>query len=406
MKILILTQYFPPEVGAPQNRLYDLAIQLIKNSESVDIFTAMPNYPNNKILDEYRHKIFIRENFQGMNVFRSWIYVKKTSSIFYRLINYFSFVISSFLLGIIKLKKYDILICESPPLFLGISAFLLSRFKKAKLVFNVSDLWPETAEKLNLINNRFLLWITEKLELFIYRNSALISGQTKGIIASIERRTNNVKTYLYRNGINLSSQKIEISHSSWRDEKGFAFDDFILFYGGIIGYPQGLDVILKTANLLTHLPNVKFVLQGNGPEKERLIGLKEELNLKNVFFFPPVSKMKMNEILPQIDAGIIPLKKLDLFLGAIPSKIFEYFVHSKPILLGIDGEAKELFVDEGKCSLYFTPENHEELAEKVIQLYDYPELGKELGRVGHNFVLERFDIEVIVKEFHETLKNL
>jgi glycosyltransferase involved in cell wall biosynthesis len=406
MKVLILTQYFPPEVGAPQNRLFDLAKEFKKNSEEVDVFTAMPNYPNMEILEEYRGRLFLKENLQGINVFRSWIFIKKTTSIFYRLINYFSFVITSLIYGVIKLKKYDILICESPPLFLGISALLLSRIKKAKLVFNVSDLWPETAEKLNLINNRFLLWITEKLELYIYRKSALVSGQTKGIVASINKRTKNVKTFLYRNGINLSSKKIDKTDKSWREEKSISPGDFILFYGGIIGYPQGLDVILRAAKLLTHIPNIKFVLQGNGPEKERLIKLKEELKLENVFFFPPVSKMKMNEILPQIDAGIIPLKKLDLFLGAIPSKIFEYFVHSKPILLGVDGEARELFVDEGKCSLYFTPENHEELAEKVSQLYNNPDLGKELGRAGNLFVHERFDIEMIVKEFHKVLKSL
>lgn len=406
MKILILTQYFPPEIGAPQNRLFDLAKRLNDNTEEIDILTAMPNYPNMCIDHAYKNKLVKVEYIEGIKVFRSWIFVRKSSAIFFRLMNYFSFVFSSLLLGIIKLKKYDIIICESPPLFLGISAVILARLKKSKLVFNVSDLWPESAKKLGLITNKYILELTEKLELFIYRKSKIVTGQTQGIIKSINLRAPSVKTHLYRNGINTMSLVVQEVKSNWKVENIFNENDFVLFYGGNISYSQGLDVILRAAQLLTHIPNIKFVLQGNGPEKERLIKLKEELKLENVFFFPPVSKMKMNEILPQIDAGIIPLKKLDLFLGAIPSKIFEYFVHSKPILLGVDGEARELFVDEGKCSLYFTPENHEELAEKVIQLYNNPELGKELGRAGNLFVHERFDIEMIVKEFHKVLKSL
>jgi len=146
LKILILTQYFPPEVGAPQNRLYELAVRLKNKGAKITILTAMPNYPQMHIYDGYRGRCFKFENLDGIKIYRSWIYVSKKRSLFPRLLNYFSFVFSSFFTGWFRMHRFDFLLCESPPLFLGISAYLLKKLKHAKLIFNVSDLWPESAE--------------------------------------------------------------------------------------------------------------------------------------------------------------------------------------------------------------------------------------------------------------------
>ena len=181
MKILILTQYFPPEVGAPQNRLYELAIRLKQKGLDTTILTAMPNYPQMEIHESYKSKFYIKEEMNGLIVHRSWIFVSKSKWIFKRLLNYFSFVISSAWIGLIKLGKFDYIICESPPLFLGITAYILKKSKRAKLVFNVSDLWPESAEKLGLVTNKFFLSQATKLEEFMYRKSELVCGQTQPI---------------------------------------------------------------------------------------------------------------------------------------------------------------------------------------------------------------------------------
>ncbi|HRC16530.1 MAG TPA: glycosyltransferase family 4 protein, partial [Bacteroidia bacterium] len=201
MKFTILTQYYPPETGAPQNRLSDLALQLKNAGHDVTILTAMPNYPQNEIHANYKGRYFISESLNGISILRSWIYVGKSRSVIPRLFNYFSFVISSFIWGIIKLKKQDVIICESPPLFLGISGLLLSVFKKSKLVFNISDLWPESAEKLGVITNKTLLKLAERLELFLYRKSFLITGQTQGIVKNIGDRTNLSNLHWLPNGI-------------------------------------------------------------------------------------------------------------------------------------------------------------------------------------------------------------
>ena len=150
MKILFLTQYFPPETGAPQNRLLGLAQQLKASGVEVVVLTAMPNYPAMKIKDGYKGKFFTKEQVDSIQVFRSWIYVSEERTILKRLLNYFSFV-NTALISSFRIKgEFDFVFCESPPLFLGISGWLISRFKGAKFIFNVSDLWPETAEKLGL----------------------------------------------------------------------------------------------------------------------------------------------------------------------------------------------------------------------------------------------------------------
>ncbi|HAW53054.1 MAG TPA: glycosyltransferase WbuB, partial [Flavobacteriales bacterium] len=201
MKILFLTQYFPPEVGAPQNRLYELAVRLQKAGVSIDVFTAMPNYPSMEIHAGYKGKIYMKEEMAGMSVHRSYIYVSKKKAVPYRLLNYFSFVFSSILYGLLKLGKFDFIFCESPPLFLGISSLILCKAKGAKLIFNVSDLWPESAEKLGIINNRTLLNTATKLEEYLYRNSVLVTGQTQGIVKDISRRFPSKNCYWLPNGV-------------------------------------------------------------------------------------------------------------------------------------------------------------------------------------------------------------
>ena len=187
MKILILTQYYPPEIGAPQNRLHELAIRLKNKGLRIEVLTALPNYPKMKIFEKYKDKQNREETIDGIKIYRSWIYVSATKSIFTRLLNYFSFVWSSYWRGR-RLQSFDYLMVESPPLFLGYSAMALSKKLNAKLIFNVSDLWPESAEQLGLVTNKALLKMAYKLENKCYATSTLITGQTMGIVNDIKHR--------------------------------------------------------------------------------------------------------------------------------------------------------------------------------------------------------------------------
>jgi glycosyltransferase involved in cell wall biosynthesis len=407
VKLLILTQYFPPEVGAPQNRLFELAVRLEKAGMDISVLTAMPNYPQMEIYEAYRGKKYVYEEMEDLKVHRTSIYVSKSKSIISRLRNYFSFVISSARTGISKLNDFDYILCESPPLFLGYSALLLAKRKKAKLIFNVSDLWPESAEKLRVVTNKWLLKLAYNLEAKLYKRSVLVTGQTQGICTNINQRFPEVKTYWLPNGVDLNYyDPSKIQAAGWRQENGFLENDFICLYAGIIGIAQGLEVILQAAKFFKDQPRVKFVLMGSGPEKKKLLDLKDQFSLSNTLFLDPVAKSEMPFVLKSINTAIIPLRRLDLFLGAIPSKLFENLSMQVPVLLGVDGEARELFIRQGNCGLYFEPENAEELAKSIAVLVADEALALALGSNGRKFVNENFNREVIAAKFHQQLLKL
>jgi glycosyltransferase involved in cell wall biosynthesis len=406
MRIVILSQYFPPEVGAPQNRLYELAVRLQERGAEVTILTAMPNYPQMVIHKEYKGRWHVKEQMNGLTVHRSWIYASTSKGIAKRLLNYYSFVISSLFTGLFRLPKHDYILVESPPLFLGKTAYLISRLRGSKMIFNVSDLWPESAEKLGIVTNKTFLSVATWLEEFLYKKSHLITGQTQGICKDIQSRFPKKDIFWLPNGVDMKYYVASEKDMTWRNSLGFSQEDVLLLYAGIIGHAQGLEVILHAAKKLETEKNVKFLILGSGPEREKLIQLKEELRLSNVTFLDAVGKKEMPTIVRSVDAAVIPLKKLDLFLGAIPSKIFENLAMRKPILLGVLGEAKELFIDGGKAGLAFEPENAEDLAQKVRQLISDPEACARFGNNGYEYVKENFTRDLIAQKFWDKLQSI
>lgn len=406
MKLLILTQYFPPEVGAPQNRLFELAVRLKKIGVDVSVLTAMPNYPQMKIYNGYEGKDYMYEEIEGIPVHRSSIYLPKSKSIIQRLLNYFSFVYSSAQVGKNKVGDVDVIMCESPPLFLGYSALYLKRKKKAKLIFNVSDLWPESAEKLGVVTNKQMLKLAYKLEEKLYRKSVLVTGQTQGICKNINERFSEVKTYWLPNGVDVSYYNPSTVTGNWRKENGFQENDILFLYAGIIGLAQGLEIILSAAEKVKDNSSIKFILLGSGPEKEKLQNIQKEKQLSNVYLFDAVSKTQMPQIVQASDVSIIPLRKLELFLGAIPSKIFENLAMEKPVILAVDGEARELFVNQGKCALYSEPENINDLVKNVLLLANDPDLRKQLGEKGRIYVEQNFNRNTIAQNFYNLLKTI
>lgn len=406
-KIIILTQYFPPEVGAPQNRLYGLAFSLKKMGMEVIILTAMPNYPQMKKHEGYRWKLYKKEEINGIKIHRTWIFVSSSKSMFFRLLNYFSFVLSSFIFGIFVLKKSDFLMVESPPLFLGISAYLLSRIKRAKLIFNVSDLWPESAEKLNLVKNKIILKYSYKLEAFCYRKSVLISCQTQGIYSNITQRFPTKKIFWLPNSTDVSFFTPRDNYSFYlRNKLHLTNDDFLCLYAGIHGYAQGLETILMAAKEILPHGKIHFIFVGSGPEKYKLINIVKNDKISNVYFLDTVDKTTMPEILADIDIALVPLRKLELFEGAIPSKIFETLAMEKPIILAVDGEAKKHFVENAKACFYVEPENVSEMANTILFAYNHRHELKQMGKNGREYIISYFNREKIAKLFYEQLLEL
>ncbi|WP_238882193.1 glycosyltransferase family 4 protein [Clostridium sp. YIM B02551] len=405
MKVLFLTQYCPPEVGAPQNRIFEFAKGLKRRGHDVTILTAMPNYPKGEVFEEYQGKKIVKEEIDGIKIVRTRIYATKSKSFTKRMKNYLSFTFSSVIDGPKHIENQDVVITESPPLFLGWSGYIISKMKKAKFVFNVSDLWPESAVKLGVLNNKLFIKMSTWLEEFCYRKAKLVTGQTKGIVNNIvDRGFPKEKVHLITNGVDTEFFKKENRDDEYRKELGIS-DKFSVCYAGIHGIAQGLEVIILTAEILREYKDIHFMFYGDGPEKDKLIEMMKEKGLNNITFMPVQMKPAMPRIIASMDATIVPLKKLDLFKGALPSKMFEALASELPIILAVEGEAEALIKD-ANAGIVVEPENPNEIAEAVLRLYKDAELKKQLGENGRRYVIKNYSREAIVKNLENLLIDI
>jgi glycosyltransferase involved in cell wall biosynthesis len=405
MKILFLTQYCPPEVGAPQNRIFEFAKHMKSFGHEVTILTALPNYPKGEIFEGYKNKKVVLEKIDDIKIVHTGIYVSKEKTFIKRLRNYLSFTFSSVFQGSKYIDNQDVIITESPPIFLGWSGYILSKRKKAKFVFNISDLWPESAVKLGVLHNKILITLSTWLEEFCYRKADAITGQTQGIVDNIVNRGfDKNKVHLITNGVDTEFFKKENRSEEFRKEIG-TYNKFAVVYAGIHGLAQGLEVIINCADILRSYEQIQFVFVGDGPEKNKLITLAKEKQLKNVTFLPLHPKSDMPMIIASMDATIIPLKKLDIFKGALPSKMFESLSSELPIILSAEGEAERL-INNAKGGIVVEPENSKQISDAVLKLYNDEQFRKDLGHNGRNFVIENYSRNNISKKLENILKDL
>ena len=295
MRILLLTQFYPPESGAPQNRLSDLAKRLKAAGHHVEVLTAMPNYPKGVIFDGYRRRVVMEEERDGVRVIRTWIFAGEKSGFVRRLLTYFSFVISSLIVGARSARRPDAVIVELPPLFLGLSGYAISRLRRARLVLNVSDLWPESAVAMGILRSRFLIRASTRLEEFLYRRADLITGQTEGIMQSVRSRFPTKRLGLITNGVDLSAFREPSPPEEsriLRREFGLG-EDFVVGYAGLHGHAQGLETILRAAQLLENAPDVVFALFGEGPLKADLVA--QARGARNVRFIAAQPSARMRK---------------------------------------------------------------------------------------------------------------
>lgn len=400
MRLIILTQYYPPELGAPQRRLSDLAKRFTERGHSVTVLTAMPNYPTGRILDGYGG-LFHRENTDGINVIRTFIYPTKSASFFRRMSSYLSFVFSSVLFGVFLLPKADYLLVESPPLFLGFSAYVLSRVKRSHLIFNVSDIWPSGLARLGLVSSTSMSYrMSASLEAFCYRKAVLVTCQTHGIESEINRRFPSVATYHLTNGIAL--EDFDCSQPSIvdvRDKLVKDKDEIVLLYAGLHGLAQALGQILDAAALLQD-ERLRFIFMGDGPEKMMLQERTEQMKLQNVSFLDPQMPSDVPRYLGAADILIVSLKAA--YKEAVPSKLFEAMACAKPVLLVASSEACEI-IAKYNAGRIAEPDNPENIANTALMLASDQKLRKQLGENGRRAVEQFYSRENIARDFEERL---
>ena len=403
MRILLLTQYFSPETGAAQQRLSDLAKRLALFGHNVTVLTSLPNYPTGRIFDEYRGRVFSEEERDGIRILRTWAYASSNRSFFRRLSNYFSFVFLAIWFGFWRAGKQDVVVVESPPLFLGIAGLILSRLRRVPMMLNVSDLWPESAVAMGILRNRAIIRSVSALENYLYRNSYALTGQSQGIVRDIKARVPEIPVELITNGVDperfiLSAGKRE----EVRLQFGFG-ERCVAGYTGLHGLAQDLDTVLEAAQTLAKSnPEICFAFFGDGPEKGRLQASAKERDLKNVCFFPPQPADTMPAILSALDIAVVPLKNLPLFRDVLPAKLFECMAAKLPIVLAVDGEARCL-LEQANGGIYVQPEDPATLADAIRKLSGEPSLRRELGENGSRYVFAHYDRAEIAQRFADLL---
>ncbi|MFC4182594.1 glycosyltransferase family 4 protein [Saccharococcus thermophilus] len=403
MRIIYLCQHFPPETGAPQIRVYEVSKELIKRGHQVEVLTAFPHHPKGVIPEEYRGMFYLFEEWDGIPVHRTWIYPSPKGSFWKRLASYFSFTFSSFY-SLFKSKPTDVIICNSPPLFLGITGYLGAKLKRAKFVFNVADIWPESAVELGILKNKAFIRMARWLELFLYKKSWKIAAATEGIRDyMIEQGKAPQDVFLLPNGVNTDVFKPLPKNQELLRELGLE-DKVVFTYAGTMGYAQGLDSVLQAAALIKdEYPNVHFLFVGDGQEREKLIQLKEELRLDNVTFYGSVPVSKMPDIFSISDYSIVSLRNIDLFKGARPSKIFPAIATGTPVLYCGAGESAKI-LETYHCGRIAPPEQPEGIAAVIRELMQISEEEyRTMSENGRKLAVEEYSWSRIVDDL---LKHL
>ena len=318
MRILYFSQHFPPDIGAASNRCFNFSKELVKRGNQVTVITAFPHYPSGQIPEEYKNKFFSMEQKEGIKVIRSWIFARPNRNVFNRLLNYFSFMFSSFLSSIFKTKgKFDVLLITSPPLFLGISAYFSKFFKAKKLILDIRDIWPEAAIKAGLLKVGILINILKKIEEYLYSHSDVIITTSPAQTKKIKNKTNT-------NAITITNgfDKIEnIKNYSDLPEKikEKIKGRKIIIHPGNIGLVYDFETPL---NAIKEFQDRYFILFiGDGPKRKNLESFVKKLKLTNVLFLNPISKKELNLYLANSDFGLIPYRQDQ---EAITAKFFDY----------------------------------------------------------------------------------
>jgi glycosyltransferase involved in cell wall biosynthesis len=388
--ILFLTPYYPPENGAAAVRMGETATRLVACGHCVSVLTTRPSYPTGVVAPAYRGPLPREEILQGVRVIRVWSYITPRSTFVSRVLAQLSFGCLAALLAGRRIGRPDLLIVESHPLFNTISGRWLAWRRRCPLVLTVSDLWPESAVQLGVLRNRWLIRLAEWLEWSSYRRASLIWALSCGIARRIVAGgIPHERVLLLTNGVDLSLF-VPRPQAQARAALGWT-ERFTVLYAGTYGLSHGLTTVVEAAARLRAYDEIRFVLLGDGVEKARLQARAQALGLTNLIFYQEQAHERMPLVLAAADVCLVPLRRLPLFAGRLPLKMFEIMACARPFLLGVQGEARQLAVEEAGAALFSEPENAEDLARGILYLYRSPAERERLGQRGRAFVVKHYD---------------
>lgn len=410
MHILLIHQYFQEKDDPGGLRWNEMTRIWAKKGHKITVIAGMTHYTKGIRNPKYDKKYVFEDAFsENIKVIRTHVSDSYNNNFKGRLRAYFSFVFSGIFGGLFRAReKYDLIIVSSPPLSVGFIALILSFFKRIPILFEVRDIWPESAIETGIIKNKLLIRLSYKLERLIYKKAKLINVvtpamkdvlvQQKGIPAEKIICIPNAADFAIADDL-----KLNFDRSVFRKKLGID-DKLVLCYVGAHGFANHLIQLIETAELLTDEP-VVFILIGDGMQKNMLIHAAKDRKLNNILFFDSVAKAEALKYILASDIGISVLKKIEIFKTVYSNKTFDYMACKKPILMAIDGISKELIEISG-AGTFVTPEDPIDFANKVKYYLQNKELITSQGENGYHYAKKHFDREKLSRSYLQLIEQL
>jgi glycosyltransferase involved in cell wall biosynthesis len=405
MRILFISQYFPPEMGAPAARTFELARRWVAMGAQVTVVTAVPNHPTGIVPESYRHRRVFEEETHGIRVIRTWIYAAANRGIWRRSLNYISFLASALLVGCRRAGPCDVVIATSPQFLVGIAGFVAARLRGVPFVFEVRDLWPDSIAALDVLREGSVLRALRRIEMSLYRAAALIVGVAHSTRDELVRRgVDPEKIVIVPNGADAEVFCELEKYNGIRESLDLG-RKFVVSYVGTHGMAHGLETVLESADELRHHDDIEFLFVGDGAQREHLEQVAASRLLRNVRFVGVQPRERIPSYIATSDVSLVPLRRKPLFAKVLPSKIFEIMGCARPLILGVEGEARAAVL-EADAGLCVTPEDPRALSSAILQLYRDPERAAALGRNGREYVRRNFSRDELAQRYMRVLRDV
>jgi glycosyltransferase involved in cell wall biosynthesis len=410
MRILYVSQYYPPEMGAPAARVSELARAWAWLGHKVTVLTGFPNHPTGCVPPEYRRamrRLTITEQDEGVTVVRTWLAPLPNRKPLERIVNYGSFFASASLRGLF-LQQPDVVIGTSPQLLVGLAGWALARAKRCPFVFEVRDLWPESllASGMGRQDSAFIRAL-DRLASFLYRSADHIVAVTPAMRDDLltVRGLPEGKVSVVTNGVDTSLFR-PLDQEECRGALGLEQRRFIAAYVGTIGMAHGLDTVLETARRLRErLPQALLILVGEGASREALERQAQAEGLDNVRFCGQQPRERVPQFIGASDVCLVPLRRAEVFKTVIPSKMLEMMACARPVILSVEGQAREI-LEEARAGRCVLPEDAAALTDAVVDLAWRAGERERLGASGRSYIERHYHRERLAGEYADVLTKV
>ncbi|HTK57335.1 MAG TPA: glycosyltransferase family 4 protein [Gemmatimonadales bacterium] len=405
LRIAYLVQQFPPEVGAGPARVTEMGRQWLRSGSALTVITAMPNRPEGRIHAAYRGQLTATESWEGIRVLRSWLYASPKHGFLRTVLNNLTWMVTGGAHALVRMGRADVLIASSPPFFPHLAGVVVSRLRGVPLVLEIRDLWPDYLVDMGVLSGapaRALF----ALERWLLRRAAAVVVVTESFRRRVvEKGVAAERVHVISNGVDLdfyrpADEPPPLPALARRGQ------EFLVGYLGNIGAGQALTTVVEAAaRLMVSRPDIRFVLAGDGPDRNAVEAAARERGLTNLPVHPPIPKSATRAFYNACDLVLVPLAPLPVFQETVPSKLFEILACERPVLASLAGEAAAIVAASGGGMS--VPPGRPELLAQGIERFAALSVGERaaMGVAGRRYVAAQFSRDVLADRYLAVLRS-